>query len=151
MNEERTNGHLWHRYSITKSWWPRLENFQSDNSNLTIMNPSRGSVDSLLAATVSEIMTGSTRSGVWNITNRKLWKLKHDPLALYVSTFFYLWFLIVKEKHKTMSENIRNCNKFSCVAFLKYNLRHLLHSLSRVVVPTTLHSISVNAHFTRFL
>jgi len=25
------------------------------------------------------------------------------------------------------------------------------HSLSRVVVPATLHSISVNAHFTRFL
>ena len=27
----------------------------------------------------------------------------------------------------------------------------IAHSLSRVVVPTTLHSISVNAHFTRFL
>jgi hypothetical protein len=80
-----------------------------------------------------------------------LWKLKHGPLALYVSTLFYFWFLIVKEKQKTMSENIRNCNKFSCVAFLKYNWRHLPHSLSRVVVPTTLHSISVNAHFTRFL
>jgi hypothetical protein len=26
-----------------------------------------------------------------------------------------------------------------------------IHSLSRVVVPATLHSISVNAHFTRFL
>ena len=25
------------------------------------------------------------------------------------------------------------------------------HSLSRVVVPATLHNISVNAHFTRFL
>ena len=27
----------------------------------------------------------------------------------------------------------------------------IFHSLSRVVVPATLHSISVNAHFTRFL
>jgi hypothetical protein len=53
------------------------------------MNPSRGSVDSFLAGTVNEIMTGSKRSGVWNITNRKLWKLKQGPLALYVSTLFY--------------------------------------------------------------
>ena len=30
-------------------------------------------------------------------------------------------------------------------------MHHLSHSLSRVVVPATLHNISVNAHFTRFL
>ena len=29
--------------------------------------------------------------------------------------------------------------------------KYLVHSLSRVVVPATLHDISVNAHFTRFL
>ena len=39
---------------------------------------------------------------------------------------------------------------------LVWNLRlffvHVLyHSLSRVVVPVTLHNISVNAHFTKFL
>jgi hypothetical protein len=52
------------------------------------MNPSLGSVASLLAATVSEIMTGNTRSGVWNITNSKSWKLKHGSLVPYLSTFF---------------------------------------------------------------
>jgi hypothetical protein len=51
------------------------------------MNPSLGSIASLLAATVSEIITGNTRSGVWNITNRKSWRLKHGLLVPYVSTF----------------------------------------------------------------
>jgi len=66
--------------------------FQSDNSNLTIMNLSSGSVYSLLAATVNEIMTGSTRSGIWNITNRKSWKLKHGPWRPMYRFFFILYF-----------------------------------------------------------
>ena len=36
-------------------------------------------------------------------------------------------------------------------SYLCHPVKQLPHSLSRVVVPATLHSISVNAHFTRFL
>jgi hypothetical protein len=44
---------------------------------------------------------------------------------------------------------------WNMLSWLKYDLmhifmHHLSHSLSRVVVPATLHSVSVNAHFTRF-
>ena len=41
------------------------------------------------------------------------------------------------------------CNCF-CGRSVVFSLVNL-HSLSRVVVPATLHNISVNAHFTRFL
>ena len=47
-------------------------------------------------------------------------EIKTRSLGVLCIDFFYFLFLIVKEKQKTMSENIRNWNKFSCVAFLKY-------------------------------
>jgi hypothetical protein len=68
------------------------------------MNPSLGSVASLLAATVSEILTGNTRSGVWNITNRKSWKLKHGPLVSYVSTFLFFIFNSKRETENNVGE-----------------------------------------------
>jgi hypothetical protein len=47
------------------------------------------------------------------------------------------------------------CNNYitrQTLRLIQVNFCHpLQHSLSRVVVPATLHSISVNAHFTRFL
>jgi hypothetical protein len=56
---------------------------------------------------------------------------------------------LYKEKHKIEVQN-------GCIFFIKIYKQVIfqhecIHSLSSVVVPATLHNISVNAHFTRFL
>ena len=51
-----------------------------------------------------------------------------------------------------MPKTIHNACQVQRTDIFITSRRYLLHhSLSRVVVPATLHSISVNAHFTRFL
>ena len=50
-----------------------------------------------------------------------------------------------------MPKTIHNACQVQRTDIFITSRRYLLHhSLSRVVVPATLHSISVNAHFTRF-
>ena len=53
---------------------------------------------------------------------------------------------------KSVIKNQRTDNTMAERKTMIYKTIHRkLHSLSRVVVPATLHNISVNAHFTRFL
>jgi hypothetical protein len=54
------------------------------------------------------------------------------------------WHQIIETFYWYSVDNVVMIN-INCTVHVKH------HSLSRVVVPATLHSISVNAHFTRYL
>ena len=54
-------------------------------------------------------------------------------------------------RHVSLCFNIFCFVPFRYIRFAKLHFLPVFHSLSRVVVPATLDSISVNAHFTRFL